>query len=276
MRAWMRLVTVMPAIMLVVNLNGVSFGSEPNNGESTYHATKCCGKEQAGFLVLPQDNSNGTCRLTVEPYFPQPGDLLIYDNCSKFLSFAFRMIGSDTPIHAAIVIERPDGTPAILEVGPNSRPHAFTKTFIVEVWPRLESYPGIVMVRRPRTPVTHEKSVELTHFAEAQVGKKFAVGRLALQGTPFRCRCGLRQSLFAKTCFDRDRWICSENAVAAATIAGILDPKVHFANAMYPRDLAYDERYDLSEQYFDPVMWSPVSNPRIEGNRLITPKKEEN
>ena len=49
--------------------------------------------------------------------------------------------------------------------------------------------------------------------------------------------------------------MCSENVVAAATVAGLLDPKVHCANAMYPRDLAYDEKYDLSGAYHPAVPW---------------------
>jgi hypothetical protein len=121
--------------------------------------------------------------------------------------------------------------------------------------------------------LTPEQSAALTCFALAQEGKKFAVGRLALQITPFRCRLGLRHWLFARTCLDRNRWICSENVVAAATVAGLLDPRVHCANAMYPRDLAYDEHYDLSAAYHEPVLWVAEPNPHIEGNRVSFVKK---
>ena len=128
------------------------------------------------------------------------------------------------------MIAREDGTPAILEVGPNSQPHAFTKTYIVDVQSRLESYPGVILVRRCKKTLTPEQSAALTCFAHAQEGKEFAVGRLLLQATPCRCRTGLRRMLFAETIYERRRWICSENVVAAAAVAGILDPKVYPAN----------------------------------------------
>lgn len=226
-------------------------------------------RHEAGYLVMPQGNS----QLAVEPYYPQAGDILLYDYFNKLYSVVFRLVGTDMPTHCAIVIERPDGTPAILEVGPNSQPQAFTQVAIVEVLARLERYPGAIMVRRPRQPLGKEQSAELTQFALAQDGKEFAVGRLALQATPFRCRVGLRRALFARTDLDRRRWVCSENVVAAATVAGLLDPKVHFANAMYPRDLAYDEDYDLSATYHEPVLWVADPHPHIDGGRVEVFKK---
>lgn len=226
-------------------------------------------KEQSGYLVVP----GGDSRLAVEPYYPQAGDILLYDYFSRLYSVVFRLVGTNMPTHCAIIIERPDGRPAILEVGPNSQPQAFTQVAIVEVLSRLESYPGAIMVRRPRQPLSPEQSAELTQFALAQDGKEFAVGRLALQATPFRCRRGLRHACFARTHLDRRRWICSENVVAAATVAGLLDPKVHFANAMYPGDLAYDEDYDLSATYCEPVLWVADPHPHIDGNRVEVFKK---
>src|SRR5947209_6649650 len=111
--------------------------------------TKPCGQEQAGYLVVPHSDVPGG-RLAVEPYFPMPGDIFLYDDFNRIVALGFKIIGSDAPIHAAIVVARPEGSPAILEVGPESRPHAFTRTFIVEVLPRLTSYPGGVMVRQLR------------------------------------------------------------------------------------------------------------------------------
>jgi hypothetical protein len=223
---------------------------------------------QAGYLVIPVRDARGRDELQVEPYYPRAGDILLYDYHEKILDLAFKYVGSGSPIHSAIVIDRPDGRPAILEIGANSRPQAFTEAFIVEVKPRLDSYPGAVMVRRPRQPLTPEQAEHLRTWSLAQQGKKFAVGRLALQGTPFNCRKGLRHMLFAHTYLDRDRWICSENVVAGATVAGLLDPHVHFANSMYPRDLAYDEKYDLSATYQVPVLWVATENPPIAGNRV--------
>ena len=69
----------------------------------------------------------------------------------------------------------------------------FTAGFV----PRLNTYPGDVMVRRLREPLTPQQSRELTQFAEAQVGKRFAVWRTALQGTPFCPRSGWRRDQVA-------------------------------------------------------------------------------
>ena len=242
---------------------GLRAHADPLAPYLTEHRTTLpCGKEQAGFWIMPTDDGTGHCTLKPEPYYPLPGDLLLYDNLSTFLHYAFKLVRSDRPIHAAIIVERVDGTPAILEVGPNSRPQAFTKTYIVDVFPRLESYSGVVMIRRPKRPLTREESDALSKFALASEGKEFAVGRLALQGTPFNCRHGLRNYFFAKTYYDRDRWICSENVVVAATIAGLLDPKRYPANCMYPRDLTYDEKYDISDTFYAPVLW--VADDKVE------------
>ncbi len=251
------------------------FAAPPTKFDQAAHLSKPCGQEQAGYLVVPICGPQGCWQLQVIPYFPQPGDLLLYDCLNPKITLAFKMVGSGTPMHSAIVIARPEGTPAILEVGPNSTPRAFTQVAIVPVLPRLASYPGSILMRRPRQPLSGQQSADLTRFALAQEGKDFAVGRLALQITPFHCRYGLRHLLFARTTLDRDKWVCSENTVAAATIAGLMDPRVHFANAMYPRDLTYDEKYDLSATFSEPVLWVADPNPRIEGNRVYFFKKEK-
>ena len=59
---------------------------------------------------------------------------------------------------------------------------------------------------------------------------------------------------------DRERWLCSELVVAAATAAQILSPTAFPANSIYPGDLAYDDRYDLSA--FSAVLW--VARPPAE------------
>ena len=63
---------------------------------------------------------------------------------------------SHAPIIARFaLIARPDGTPALLEL---TGPRTLTaKVCIVDVEPRLTNYPGIVMVRRLRQPLTAEQ-----------------------------------------------------------------------------------------------------------------------
>jgi hypothetical protein len=158
-----------------------------------------------------------------------------------------------------MVIDRPDGTPALLELtGPRM---ATAKVCIVDVEPRLAGYPGIVMVRRLRRPLSAEQSHELTRFAQTESGKSFALGRVMLQGTPFSPRNGLRKELFGKTHATRDRWFCSELVVSACALAGIFERTKYQANATYPRDLAFDETMDLSAHYHPPIPWH-ASPPR--------------
>lgn len=275
MRRWLGWVGVVVGLALVAASQAGPLGNATPHGILVKSGpVKPCGQEQVGYCLQPVE-VNGQFVLRSEPYYPCPGDILLYDFSDRMISVFLKFAGTSGPMHAAIVVERPDGTPAILEVGPNSKPQAFTRTFILDVQPRLENYPGKIMVRKPRTPLTKEQSAELTDFALAQQGKKFAVGRLILQGTPFRCRHGLRHMLFAETNLNRSRWICSENVVAAATVAGILDPNVYFANAMYPRDLAFDEHYDLSPVYHPPVMWTrepstPALTPHTAAHKALS------
>jgi hypothetical protein len=221
-------------------------------------------RPDTGYLVVPQADARGNTLLRVVPYQPQPGDILLY-HLAKYETL-FQLAGSGGPMHAAIVFARPDGTPASLELtGPE---FWLAKVRHLDIGPRLHGYPGAIMARRPRVPLTPAQSAALTRFALAQEGKDFALGRLALQATPFRCRAGLRQYLFGHTYLDRSRWICSEIVIAAAANAGMIDPKAYPANAMYPRDLAYDETYNLSAAFQAPVLWVPSPRPVMQGNRV--------
>jgi hypothetical protein len=212
--------------------------------------------QQAGYVAVPLDAQ----RTQMQPYVPQPGDLLLYDDFNPLFHFAFWVVHTAPPTHTAIVVARADGSSASLEL---TGPRVLTaKVSMVDVEPRLAHYPGIVMVRRLRQPLTAEQSRELTRFAEAQVGKSFAVGRVALQATLLSPRFGLGRSLFGHTYLDRDRWFCSELVVAACATCGVLDPRAHCGNAIYPRDLAVDEALDLSRWYHPPVVWGLQSSAR--------------
>jgi hypothetical protein len=215
-------------------------------------AAKPAGQEQAGYFYQPFRDANDTWQVRLVRYQPLPGDLLLFDDHNKTITFLYELVGSGAPLHSAMIIERPDHTPAILEAGPNFIP----RVYILEPLLRMKAYPGTVMIRRPRQPLTTEQSEHLTCFAMAQEGKDYALARLFLQGTPFRCRVGLRKTCFAHTCMDRNRWTCSELTAAAAVAAGLLDRRRFPANAMYPRDFCYDERYDLSGSYGAPLLWT--------------------
>jgi hypothetical protein len=212
---------------------------------------------QVGYLAavaMPSLNSQPR----PSPYEPQPGDIVLYDNFNKLYHLAFKIAKTAPPTHAALVVARPDGTPALLEL---TGPRMITaKVSIIDVEARLNSYPGVIMVRRLREPLTPEQSHDLTKFAQAETGKSFAFGRVLLQGTPFSPRTGLGRELFGKTHLTRNRWFCSEMVVAGCATARLVDPKTHFANATYPRDLAYDETLDLSPLYHPPVYWTATAS----------------
>jgi len=189
-----------------------------------------------------------------EAYYPQEGDILLFDQHCPFITRVYHCIGTAGPAHAALVFVRPDGTPAIIEAGP----FFVQKVLVFEVEPRMHEHDGSLLVRRLCTPLTAEQSKALTDFCVAQEGKSYALGRLLLQGTPLRARGPVRSYCLGKTCLDRDRWMCSELVVAAMTAAGVLNAKDHPANSFYPRDLTYDEgHHDLSAFYEPPALWYP-------------------
>jgi hypothetical protein len=227
-------------------------------------------KEQAGYLIVEGEESQsrfGELNHTglieesparrfshAVPYYPQAGDIFLYDDLVPWHHLIFKLAGTGPPTHAAIAIEQPDHKVALLELtGPT---FIKAKVVIMDVYPRLKSYEGSVLVRRLRQPLTEEQSADLSNFAFSQEGKNIAFKRGLLQGTPFRARTGLRHQFFAHTYFDRKRWFCSEIVVAADCACHLLDPHVYRANAMYPRDLAFDENYDLSGLYHKACPWT--------------------
>jgi hypothetical protein len=222
---------------------------------------------QAGYLVLPVDDPHGF-HLDVVPYLPRPGDILLFDDEDPLHHFLLGLKNAGPPVHAAIAYAREDGTPGLLDLtGPTLQS---AKVSLLDVMPRLVKYHGEIMVRRILQPMTPEQCAALRSFAQQQQGKEFAMGRMLLQGTPFCCRYGLRHLLFAGTTMDRTRWLCSELVVAGAITAHILDARRFPANCMYPRDLAFDERYDFSPYYCTPVLWVPDPHPLIHGNVVTT------
>jgi hypothetical protein len=208
----------------------------------------------AGYLLMPPTPVVRVSYPSVQPYWPQPGDIIVYDNSNKFFHAIFKIAHTAPPTHAAMVIARPDGTPALLELaGPKTMT---AEVCIMDVEPRLRTYPGTVQVRRIRQPLSPEQSDDLARFADGQVGKRFALWRCILMATPFCPREGLRREWFGYTPTTRHRWFCSELVVAAGASAHLYEPTAHCANATVPRDLAVDERMDLSHLYYPPVSWT--------------------
>lgn len=198
-------------------------------------------------MTLPTPPDRG------ERYRPRSGDILLFDDHSALTAKIYRLVGTDAPLHAAVVFRRKDGTLATLEAGTN----AVMRVFNFDLRPRLHGFDGTILVRRLHQPLTEDQERRLADFAVAQEGKSYAIGRLALQGTPFRPRGTLLAPILGRTVVDRDRWICSELVVASLVVAGVFNVDDYPANLMYPRDLCYDERFDLSPHFHAPEMWYP-------------------
>ncbi|MBI3823393.1 MAG: hypothetical protein HY289_12050 [Planctomycetes bacterium] len=210
---------------------------------------------EVGYLVTSPLQTTMSAPRPVA-YQPHPGDIVLYDDFNKLHHLVFKIANTAGPLHVAIVVARPDGSPALLDL---TGPKVVTaKVQIIDVDKRFGAFTGDILIRRLREPLTLEQSRDLTAFAQAQEGKSFALPRVLLQGTPFCPRTGLRKALFGHTYLDRKRWFCSELVVAACANVHLVDGKKCCANATYPRDLAFDETLDLSAIYLSPIRWSPT------------------
>src|SRR5215471_6934822 len=68
-----------------------------------------------GYLAPAAAPEEGTGPL-ITPYEPRPGDIVLYDDFNRFFHFCFKLAQTGAPIHAAMVIARADGTPALLDL----------------------------------------------------------------------------------------------------------------------------------------------------------------
>src|SRR5262249_13642462 len=160
-------------------------------------------------------------------------DLVFFDDHSLFWTLLFAWAGTGPPLHVGIVVKRSDGSPAILEAGPDD----WVWVTLQDVAGRLRQFErdfqGTITIRRCKQALNAEQSQALTRFAEVQEGKRYAVLRLLLQGTPLRSRGPIGEMFLAHTYLDRWSWFCSELVVAGGTIAGLFPDTVK-ANATYP------------------------------------------
>jgi hypothetical protein len=206
-----------------------------------------------GYLWTYQLDDRGRLAREVIPYQPREGDLVFFDDMSEWWTFLYKIASTAPPFHVGIVVKKPDGTLAILESGPDDTLHVY----VLDLLPRLHTFKGILQVRRCRRALTPDESARLTAFAEKQKGKRYAVWRLLLQGTPFKTRGGPLRRACAHTRFDRHRWLCAEIAVTAAALVGLTDPKKVCGSNTYPLDIIDDSKHDLSASYHAFGYWAP-------------------
>ncbi|HEY8503230.1 MAG TPA: hypothetical protein VIL46_01520 [Gemmataceae bacterium] len=190
------------------------------------------------YLYQPSYCIDFALRGPARLYAPQPGDILLATDTSVFWKVMHNLAGTGHPTHSGIVFARPDGSLAILEGGPHDT--LFCRA--LDALPHLRSYEAVgrVWIRRRAVPLTAEQSAKLTAFALAQDGKRFALGRLAVQLTPLRTRGPLRTRFVGKPHGARRSYFCSELVVEACVAAGLLDPETARPSATYPRDLFLD------------------------------------
>jgi len=206
-----------------------------------------------GYLWFYEPDGKGGTIKRVEPYCPREGDVLFFDDMSKIWEKLFALAGTTPPFHTGIVIKKPDGSFHVLESGPDDTLHVF----ILEARERLHNFKGVLQVRRCKKILCPEESATLTNFALAQEGKRYAMWRLLLQGTPCRLRNGLTERYIATTKLDRKRWLCTEIVVAAGTLIGTFDSTVK-ANVCYPLDMLDDQhKYNIGAWYELPGYWAP-------------------
>jgi hypothetical protein len=209
-----------------------------------------------GFLKSERKTPKGKIEREVVAYAPREGDLVFYDDRNPAWMALFAYAGTGPPLHMGMVVKKTDGKFAILEAGPDDS--VWVKLLDLDKrLPQFQAdFKGTITIRRCKKELTAEQSKALTKFALAQEGKRYAVGRLLLQGTSFRSRGPVRELVLGKTYLDRDSWICSELSVAAGTAVKLFDPKVVHANVAYPRDLVDNVRFDLSATWHDAAVWS--------------------
>jgi hypothetical protein len=217
----------------------------------------------ASYLYQPAFCIDDELRAPAEAYLPQPGDIMLRLDGSKFWRITHYMALAFDPNGSGIVVARPDGSLAVLEAGPNDCMWIRT----VDLLPHLREYAdeGKVWIRKRCVPLTPEQSEQLTAFAMAQENKLFALQRLGLQLTPFRTRGPLRTRFVGKAHGGkRISYFCSELVCEACVAAGLLDAERTRPSATYPYDLFYgrswnlfiDKHLDINAGWHSPARWT--------------------
>jgi hypothetical protein len=199
-----------------------------------------CGLEplsEKAYLYQPAFVIDEVLRLPAEEYVPQPGDIMLRLDPSRFWRVTHYMALAFDPNGSGIVVPRRDGSLAILEAGPND-------TLWVRrmgLFKHLKGYHdmGRVWIRRRKVPLTECQSRRLMEFAEAVDGKEFALVRLGGQLTVLRSRGPLRTYFIGKPQGIKENYFCSELVTEACVYAGLMSYEKARPCATYPRDLFF-------------------------------------
>lgn len=204
------------------------------------------------------------------PYVPQPGDIVLSTDTSKFWKIMHNLAGTGHPTHSMIVFAFPDGKLGILEGGP----HDTLKIRNLDALAHMYSYEmeGRVWVRKRAVPLTPEQSARLSEFALATNERRFAIGRLAEQLSPCRARGPIKTAFVGYPHgLERQSFYCSELVTEACVYAGLLDPETTRPSATYPRDLYLDRSINpyinrhlkLAPCWDPPARWTSYPSPGV-------------
>jgi hypothetical protein len=217
---------------------------------------------EGSYLYRPAFCIDDVLRGPTEAYVPQPGDIMLRLDGSRFWKVTHYMALAFDPNGSAVVFARPDGSLAVLEAGPNDT----MWVGILDLLPHLHEYEaeGKVWIRKRKVPLTPEQSRRLTEFALAEEGKRFALIRLGGQLTPLRSRGPIRTYFVGKPHGDRRSYFCSELVSEACVAAGLLDPERTRPSATYPRDLFYghslnpylNSHLEINDGWHPPARWA--------------------
>lgn len=209
------------------------------------------------FLYEPSYCLDDVIRGKARTYLPQPGDVMLATDKNKFWKITHDLALAFEPHNSALVVASCNGQLTILEAGPNDT----IWIRMLDMLPHLQEYAdkGPVWIRKRKTPATVEQSALLTEFGEKQKGKRFALGRLGLQLTPFRDRGPFRTKFMGGPHGDRASYFCSELVTETLVHAGLLPRETTRPSATYPHDLFYDHSHNRFIAKHIPLVheWDP-------------------
>lgn len=207
-----------------------------------------------GYLWYYKVDEKGKTVREVMPYEPREGDWLFFDDMSEWWEFLYSIADTAPPFHAGIVVKKPDGSLGVLESGPDDT----LWVYVLDLIPRLHTFKGVLQVRRVKHPLTPEQSACLSDFAERQKGKRYAMWRLLLQGSPIKSKGGPLREKCAHTLYNRHRWLCAEIVVTASALIGLTDGKKIKGSNTYPLDIIDNKKHpELADVFEDAAYWAP-------------------
>jgi hypothetical protein len=209
-----------------------------------------CGQKcETSFLRVPTWCADGKVWIVPEPLAPKPGDMIFFRayNPLENTIYFFSCAGGVT--HMGIVVQRPDGSLALLEA-----PGARYPVMLSDIPSRLASYNGRIWIRRLRVPLTPEQCASLTAFASAQEAKRFDLVGLVrpIFGVPWR-RPGTGCTDPSE--LDQPRWFCSSLTMAACIECGLVDPCAVRVKYIDPQDMFNDKSLNLCPCWEKPLRW---------------------